>query len=229
MAITLITTGSGTASATTVSCSPGATIPTGSCIVLGLAIKTTTSTVSSVADGGNSYVQQVSVNNGTTIRCEQWAAVNTTVQLTTSSTITVTLAATAKVALVMAAYSGVIATGSSHNSNTTSAANPTLTKALAQWEAWAVTIFAGSGTGTFSSTAGKGTLEVSAVTSGGAAGTNGGAGLVDWPGTGPTTPTLGCTNADTTWAMVSTELDANNVSPYQNTNLDANLNVLLRM
>lgn len=226
MAITIIagSFGSGSAAAaTTVTCHPGATIPVGSTVMVGIVWATTSRTISSVSDGSaNAYTDQVSVANGTTVKTDMRTAVNIGTQLTTATTLTVTFSNSTNSLVCILGYTPSTV-NASHNSNAPSVANPTITKALAQWEAMAVAIFGGSGANTFTGAAGKGTLEGSLVAN------SIGIGLVDLAGVGPTTPTLGCTNADTVWAIVAEELDCGGVNPYENTPLDLGIMTALRM
>ncbi len=177
----------------------------GNTVVVVVAIRTTTSTVSSITDtGGSTYTFRKAVNNGTVARVEMWS---TNAGASTSSTsVTINLGATSKFVGCVFEYTGVLGLGNC-NTNTGSSTTPTIVNTIAQVSGFIVAGFAAQGTATFS--ANVGTLRASAVTAGGAAGTNAGGALNDNTSAAQSytavtnTVTLSVTNA---WAAVSMDL-----------------------
>jgi hypothetical protein len=115
---------------------PGATIPIGSTIVVG--INAGSNILSSVTDsGGNAYVQKINdtVGDGN-ITIQIWVCASSTAQLTTGSTITgKTSSGTTTGAISIAAYSGVLAIGVLTAQNDSASATTTPTVSLTTQDA----------------------------------------------------------------------------------------------
>ena len=174
----------------------------GNTVVVVAAIRTTTSTVSSVTDtGGSSYSFRASINNASSARVEVWSTPAGASKSSTS--VTINLSASSKFVGCVFEYTGVAALGVT-NTATSAAANPAISLTTQDNNNWCVAGFAGQGTGTF--TAGTGTLRSSAVTSGGAAGSNAGGAFADNTVATAGTCTNSVTNADTVWALAALEL-----------------------
>jgi len=164
----------------------------GDTVVVAVAIRTTTSTVSSVSDtGGSNYGSSpiVAINNSTNARAELWS---TAVGGSTSSTsVTITLGASSKFVGCVFEYTGVVALG---NTGTFTGNGNSVVVNVTTQDAnnWCTSSAAAQGTGTFSQNVG--TLRASAVTSGGQGSSNVGGALTDntiaTPGTCSMAPTI---------------------------------------
>jgi hypothetical protein len=192
---------SSNANAASIAVTVPVTYPVGSVVVLALAMRTTTVTISSIVDSrGNSWTPIFPpFLNGTNCACALQATV-LTVALLAGDTITMNLSAATKAALCVAAYQG--GTKANTFSQTFAGANPTVTDTSNAIDEWFVVAFAGQGTG--ASTAGTGNLRASNQTAGGVAASNIGCALADntAPASGSNV-TSSITNADTIWAILA--------------------------
>jgi len=191
-------------------CTTGsATWTGGNVIVIVAAIRTATSTVSSITQsaGSNTYTFESAASGNNTVRVEMWTAINIAGG---TFTISVNLSASSKVVCAAAEYSGV---GSFANATftTASVANPSFNVTVSA-NSWCSAGFVGQGTGTF--TAGGGTnLRGNAVSSGGSASSNVGGAQVDAGPVGVPPCTVSVTNSDTTWALGGIELVPGGAGP----------------
>ncbi len=178
----------------------------GNTAVVVVAIRTATSTVSSVTDDASptpSTYSSLAGKNGTNERIEIWSTAAGGVQSGIVNGTTITLSASSKFVACVFDYSGVVALGVT-NTSTSTAANPSLSLTTQDSNNWCAGGFSGQGTGAF--TASTGTLRASAVTAGGAGASNVGGALVDNTVVSPGTCTTSVTNTDTDWALASLEL-----------------------
>ncbi len=195
----------GTAVCTAFSAASGTVTRTqtaGNDVVVTVAIRTTTSTVSSVTDtGGSTYAARgPGINNGTVARMEIWSARSAAV----STSVTVNLGASSKFVACVGEYSGVAALGAA---STATGATTTPTIALTTQDAnnFVVAGFAAQGTATFS--ANVGALRGSTNTAGGSASTNVGGALNDNGATTASSVTNTATlSASNSWAAEALEL-----------------------
>jgi hypothetical protein len=111
------------------SISPGATIPVGSTIVVGI-VQNSAVTIASVTDsGGNSYVLKVSnTTQDANGPVQIWVCASSTAQLTTGSTITPkTSSGNSTSTVSVVGYSGVLRIGiTATNSSSTATTHPTI-------------------------------------------------------------------------------------------------------
>ncbi len=171
-------------------------------VVVTVAIRTTTSTVSSVTDTGSSTyaARGPGINNGTVARMEIWSARNAAA----STSVTVNLGASSKFVACVGEYSGVAALGAT---STATGATTTPTIALTTQDAnnFVVAGFAAQGTATFS--ANVGALRGSTNTTGGSASTNIGGALNDnGAATASSVTNTATLSASNSWAAEALEL-----------------------
>jgi hypothetical protein len=178
-------------------------------VLVMIAIRTNTSTVSSVTDsGGSSYSQCSGCALNNNAREEIWTtAVNSSIA---STTVTVNLSAGSKFVMSVEEYSGAAALGKTATASLSSA-NPSISLTTQDNNNFVTVGFAGQGVSTF--TASTGNLRANSVTSGGSSSANVGGAACDNTAASPSSVTCTVTNADVNWACVALELRT--VAPTQ--------------
>ncbi len=195
-------------STSSLTCTLAASTAANHTVIVAIAIRTQTSTVSTVADSGTSSYSQCSgcvINSGTTTREEVWTtAVNAS---KASTTVTVTLSAGSKFVMSVEEYSGVSTLGNTNTLNNGSGTSTICSATVTTQDNnnWAVAGCAAAGTATYSANAGN--IRANGVSSGGSGASNIGGAALDVSQSSPGTATMQATlSAGEVWASVALEL-----------------------